>query len=289
MVTAKKWIAQLTEPGPRIIAGVNVLVLLGLTYSLAAATWRMMPPPEALPAPQAATQPTTSATAAPQAAVPAGRQLAGMHLFGELKVEVEEAPKPVDLPVTQLKLTLKGLMASTVPEEARAIVADPSGKESFYKIGDKLPGNAELSEIHSDRIVLKRGTRFETLKLPKDELSPTEFKRSAGAPSVADTPSSQTSLRQYRDALLNDPASVGDIVQFKPHSSGGYELQPGRDRQFLARSGLRPGDVVKSVDGIELDNPAKGLRLLRDLKGKDKIHLEIERDGIRQTFDLPLN
>ena len=63
-------------------------------------------------------------------------------------------PVPVDAPDTQLKLTLRGVFSCDNKEEARGIVADPKGNEESYGIGDAIPGNATLSEVYPDRVIL---------------------------------------------------------------------------------------------------------------------------------------
>lgn len=286
------------QPGARLRVLVHVLLILMLCYSLAQLTWRLWPEPQ-LPA-LLPTPGQSVAVAGGPSDSGLARQIPQWHLFGEVAREVV-APKPVDLPETNLKLTLRGLIASTDPREARAIVADASGKENFYRIGDQLPGNAELDEIHVDRIVIKRGGRYETLKLPKESLNMgvTAPARAAdpaagvGGRTPAVAPRRSYSLREYRDTLLSDPQQVADLVRINPaYDNGkfaGYKLQPGRDASFMARYGLRPGDVVTAVNGVELDSPAKGFGLMKDLANADTLDLVVERDGIKQRFTLPMN
>ena len=291
------------QPSPRIRALVHLLLILLLTYSLAQLTWRLLPvveQPELLPV-KAETSKLTSMSETTGLA----QQIPLWHLFGEVAKEVI-APKPVDLPETNLKLTLRGLIASTDPNEARAIVADPSGKENFYKIGDKLPGNAELSEIHADRIVIQRGGRYETLKLPKESLDMETFSSTPEEPTptgstnqrvlaTANSPATQQniSLREYRDTLLDDPQKVADLVRFNPAFENGqfvgYKLQPGRDATFLTRYGLLPGDVVTEVNGVVLDSPSKGFGLIKDLSSADTLDLVVDRNGVQQRFTLPVD
>ena len=259
------------QPGPRLRALVHVLLILLLAYSLAQLSWRLLPQSE----PQALLPVTTLASKTVSGGVSNGRvqQLPGWHLFGEV-AQQSVAPAPVDLPETNLRLTLRGRIASHNQAEARAIVADPSGNENFYKVGDKLPGNADLKEIHADRIVIQRGGRYETLKLPKDSLDmgsassrSVSGRASPGRATRATAASRQSySLRQYRDTLLNDPQKVADLVRIQPANKNGrfvgYKLQPGRYATFMTRYCLLPGDVVTSVNGVELDSPAKGFGLI---------------------------
>jgi len=293
-ISGKDLLMLCQQPGPRLRALVHVLLILLLAYSLAQLSWRLLPKVEQKALLPVATQ--VSKTASVSANNGRIQQLPGWHLFGEVTKQVV-APQPVDLPETNLKLTLRGLIASPDQDDARAIVADPSGKENFFKVGDKLPGNAELKEIHADRIVIQRGGRYETLKLPKESLNITSSRpvsRTAAQRRITKAvPRQSYSLRQYRDTLLNDPQKVADLVRIQPANKNGrfvgYKLQPGRDASFLTRHGLLPGDVVTSVNGVELDSPAKGFGLIKDLSSADTLDLVVDRNGVKQRFTLPVN
>ena len=85
-------------------------------------------------------------------------------LFGTVS---KQPPKsdviPDKLPKTKLKLTLRGVQASTADEESGALIEDPSRDTSFYKVGDQLPGNATLSRVFADRVVIQRSGKLESL------------------------------------------------------------------------------------------------------------------------------
>jgi len=295
VITGKKLLILCQQPDPWLRVSVHVLLILLLAYSLAQLSWRLLPQvgqQDLLPVMALEKKLSDSANAGNSLV----EQLPGWHLFGEVTQQAV-APQPVDLPETNLKLTLRGLIASSNQDEARAIVADSSGKENFYKVGDKLPGNAELKEIHADRIVIQRSGRYETLKLPKESL---DFGGNSAVTSTGSTtgvataaPQQTYSLAEYRDTLLNDPQKVADLVQIQPANRNGrfvgYRLLPGRDTTFLTRYGLQPGDVVTSVNGVELNSPAKGFGLIKDLSSADKLDLVIDRNGVKQQFSLPVN
>lgn len=286
VVNWKKGLELAANPGPRLVAGVQVALVLALAYSLAQVSWRFWPSLEeaGLSAPSLSPSPPAPRPAAANA----GEQIPQWHLFGEASSAAPSA-MPEALPETSLQLTLHGLIASPVPALARAIVADPAGQDELYKVGDTLPGNATLSEIHSDRIVIERGGRYETLTLPKESLNmpPPATQTGAGVAKTSYT------LREYRNALLSNPNEVADLVRVTPKNEGGrflgYQLQPGRDAQFMARYGLMPGDVVTAVNGMVLDSPAKGMQMMKDMAKVDSLDLEIDRNGIRQRFTLPIN
>ena len=110
---------------------------------------------------------------APQEALPPGpERIAGWHLFGRAPEKVVAAPQaPVEAPKTRLQLTLRGVLASAsgADAEARAIIAEPGGRERQYHPGEAVPGGAELAEVRPDRVILRRNDRYETLPLVRAE------------------------------------------------------------------------------------------------------------------------
>jgi general secretion pathway protein C len=92
--------------------------------------------------------------------------IASLNLFGD--VAEQAVNQPVDAPETKLNLELQGVFTSELPEHASAIVAQTGKDGILYFPGDRLPGNAILSSIFDDHILLKRGNGFESLKFSDD-------------------------------------------------------------------------------------------------------------------------
>jgi general secretion pathway protein C len=107
------------------------------------------------------------------AAAPPIERIAEWNLFGRAAAPAAAAPAaPVEAPKTRLQLTLRGVAASPTTDDARAIIADPSGRERHYRPGEPVPGGASLAEVHPDRVLLLRNGRYETLPLAKLEGGP---------------------------------------------------------------------------------------------------------------------
>lgn len=287
----------------RLSALVALLLIVLLAKALASLTWTLLPAPDENMTGFVQPGPALTQTRSVSAKVSAA-SIERLHLFGEAgKAAPTVAATVVDAPDTRLNLKLHGVLASDNLVIARAIIADGKGLEDAYAVDDKLPGNAVLKEIHTDRIILEHRGRLETLRLPKDAntlvnnrvaTSPTMGGRPAAAISSS-TEDTGALLRQYRDALVTDPQSVMELVRAEPvrdRSTGklrGYRVRPGRDRQLLSRFGLRAGDVVTSVNGIPMDNPLKALELMRDVTTLSQISLEVERNGTSQTFAFQID
>lgn len=274
----------------RLARVTNVLLILLLTATLAELTWQLMPAP-ALQAPPLRTTGGALQAASPTAAS-GGGDIATLHLFGEKSSRPAPVQRPVEAPETRLQLILRGVFASDDAAAAGAIIAERNGKESFYGVGDQLPGGAVLKTVYEDRIVLMRSGRLETLRMPREEVAAgrRQTPRSVGAGSAG---GAEQSLRELRDMVLDNPQQLADKVQLRPHTEGGrmvgYQVRPGRDARFLSRFGLQAGDVVTAVNGTRLDSPARGLSILRSLARSDRVRLEIKRNGVPQTIELDVN
>jgi len=277
--------------GRSAAVAIAVCVVL-LAYSAARLTWMVVP---VGPANMGAVPPpiTTPVMTSQQTdALSMSREIVARHLFGEAQT-ASAKPGMSAIPETQLKLVLRGVMASQDEHTATAIVADPSGHEDYYTVGQELPGGATLKEVHAQYIVLSRGGRFETLRLPTDALKVSNGVLSAPAgasPGIA--PDAGALLQQYRDQFIKDPQSLANLLQGEPYWENGrlvgYRLRPGRDPGLLAKFGIQAGDVVTAVNGVSLTDPAGRMQLLRNLNDATQVNVDIIRAGRPFSISIPL-
>jgi general secretion pathway protein C len=284
----------------RVILVVNVLLVIWIASQLAALTWGFLAPAEDT-AP--AVVETAAAPVQRNEELELIREIPGWHLMGIVSRQAAPVAEavPIEAPDTRLKLVLHGALSSDDPQHARAIIADPRGKEEQYAIGDSLPGNAELSEVHPDRVILKRNGRYETLRLPQDHKQQSNTisavntsLRSAPRPSVRPSPAQR--LQNISQRLRQNPVSLYEVVRPVPKQDEegnivGYTLQPGRDRELFNHLGLEAGDVVVQINDLKLDNAANSAQALKSVQNGQEVSMTVLRDGQEQvlSFTLPEN
>ncbi|WP_330925463.1 type II secretion system protein N [Candidatus Sororendozoicomonas aggregata] len=89
-------------------------------------------------------------------------------LFGSSQRK-DTQKSPSDIPKTQLNLALLGALGSVkggASGKGSAIIQS-NNMEKVYQVGDKLPGGATLSEVHSTHVVINRDGHLEKLAFPK--------------------------------------------------------------------------------------------------------------------------
>ena len=66
----------------------------------------------------------------------------------------------------------------------------------------------------------------------------------------------------------------------------GFRVYPGRNRQKFAALGLRPGDLIKDIDGQSLTDPTQAMKIFQTLDSADQVSVTVERNGQPQVIVL---
>jgi general secretion pathway protein C len=276
----------------RSVSVATALCVVLLAYSAARLTWMVVP----ISADGAGAPPPLAAPVmAPHQAdaLSMSRDIVAKHLFGQVQTAGAQ-PGLATIPETRLKLVLRGVMASQDSHTATAIVADPSGHEDYYTVGKELPGGATLKEVHAQYIVLSRGGRLETLRLPTDSLKVSNgalaSPATAASPGVA--PDAGALLQQYREQFIKNPQSLANLLQGEPYWENGrlvgYRLRPGRDPGVLEKFGIQSGDVVTAINGVSLTDPGGRMELLRDMNNATQFNVDLIRGGRPFSISIPI-
>ncbi len=231
------------------------------------------------------------------------------------EVSQENAPKELGDKFSENELracTLTGslqatLVASGVPAWSVAIIFDKRESESFaFSIN---PGNnviepdATLLSIESRSIVIRRKDHFERC-YGEDEGStavagvlpvPTE-----GGEEIAPAGGGVTQLSANDYAIdrpeldrvltnLNEVATQARAVpSFKDGKANGFKMFSIKSGSIYAKIGLKNGDVIQKVNGMELNSPDRALELYQKLKTATSVNMEIQRRGQSRSLNYTI-
>ena len=226
-------------------------------------------------------------------------KLKGLNLFGRAGTQAQPAvaAAPVDdvtinAEKTKLNLSLEGIVHS--PEGAGSIaVIVYQGKQDQYAIGDKLPvGNqVELAKVMTDHVILSNAGNYESLWLYDDEKLARQSQsavpqRKLNRPAVTDKRADDTATdlaKDYRNRLYKNPSSLAEVLRISPAQKNGqmvgYRVSPGRDREQFSQLGFKTNDVVTSINGIELNEPAKALEIYKLMRTAKEATFIVDRNG----------
>lgn len=207
--------------------------------------------------------------------------IANAHLFGAAPVAT--AANAANAPRTNMALVLTGTIAANDPKGGLAILGPNANSVLVYAVGDNVPGGARLHAVYQDRVLLDRNGSLEALMLPRQVL------QGGVAPPISQPPS--FAAEHVRQLINENPGAFADVIRPQPVFAGGkqrgYRVYPGRNRQAFLRLGLRPGDLVVSINDTPLDDPARGEEIFGTLASASEAHVTVMRNG--RTQDLTLN
>ncbi|MBK7861663.1 MAG: general secretion pathway protein GspC [Archangiaceae bacterium] len=265
-------------------------------------------------------QPKVKAAAAPRAPVMlAGldaekvSKLTGVKLEKEVEVKEPVAAKE-DLsnePVhTSLRVKLLGTLVAGLPEWSIASIQDVvTLSTKTYMVGDAVQ-TATILDIERSRVIIKNNNRREFIDATSGDgssvvaapppMAAAPVAANAGAPpSVAlGNGIKATSENEYEVpraeidktlSNLNDVAMQARIVPaFKDGVAQGFKLFSIRPDSIYTKIGVQNGDVLKRINGYDLNSPEKALEIYSKLKEASRIDIEIERNGstVRKTYNV---
>jgi len=275
-------LATINRSAPTWIA---FILVVAIAWQLARILWLLVPA-------SAAGDPVEVAPAARSGAASVGQpdvqSIARTHIFGESSAEAAPPPQAShdDVAETSLNLSLKGTITADDPDLSIAIIAATGNEEKVYAVRDMVVSNTTLHAVYSDRVILDRGGALEALKLPK------EFPQ--GAQPVRRTTPAATratdSNPSIQEVVSQNVTKLADVIRPTPYfvagQQQGYRVYPGRDRKQFAALGLRPGDLIKDIDGAALTDPQQAMEIFQSLGSADQVSVTVERNGQPEVLVL---
>lgn len=179
-------------------------------------------------------------------------------------------------------------------DRAFAIIEDLGTRtQGLYHKGDVILPGVTLIEVHWDRAVISRNGRRETLTLPTTPPTsvPLPTVTAAAEPT---TTQEQDSIRQVAqdsfhidrlevDRAMNNLNELFTQARAVPYSSPdgatqGFRLFSIKPQSLVDRIGLKNGDIVQRVNGVEISDPSTAFGLLQELQGHSQVRVEVMRN-----------
>lgn len=218
---------------------------------------------------------------------------------------------PINLTGTMVAGDPQWSMALMIDTSSRASFSAKEGEEI-------LEEGAKIVKIERDRVVVEREGRLEQIELEGDgppkgakkrpglspRKGPTSIKpktspspavssssRSSGSDKFADlrkgiTKVNESQFQVKRDTIkqvLGNPGKFKDgtkpIPNYKGGKINGFKLVGMKPGSVYYDLGIRPGDIITSVNGKPLNGPNAALELVSGVNTLKSVDIEVERNG----------
>ena len=229
-----------------------------------------------------------------------------------------EPPKPapgaatqaqVQTPVVRTPLNMN-VIGTVVLDAGRSFALIQFGSElKLVREGDDVAPGAKLAQVRHDRIVVDRGggTTEEFFLYPPEPDKTAA--RTRGAPAAApprpppppggEASESTDTVRQLaEDKWIVDSRELEDastnmsklmtqirvVPNFTDGQPDGFKIFAIRPGSLFAKIGLQNGDVLKRVNGVEIQGPEQAFEAYQRLKDETSIQIDLVRRNENKTF-----
>jgi general secretion pathway protein C len=227
-------------------------------------------------------------------------------LRGKKEVSMASIPLPPPVPNLQARFRLVGTSEGP-PEISFAIIEDLQSKEQvFYHLNDRLLDQVRLAQIQRNQVRLAYAGGSEILHLQLDEersALPPPPPPGAAPGSASSLGGDQRGIRQLAsnrwvldrhevehnldnlNQLMTQARVIPNFSDGKPDGFRVFAIVPD---SFYEKIGLKNGDVLERVNGVEIKDPESFLKVFQHLKDENNINLDVVRNSQKETMSYEI-
>ncbi|RJS16831.1 general secretion pathway protein GspC [Corallococcus sp. H22C18031201] len=213
-------------------------------------------------------------------------------------------PPPDTETPSPLPLRLLGTLVAQEPVWSLASVQiRDSARPKSLMVGDSVL-EAKVIAIERTRLLLEREGHREVVALGAPQVAPTPARALTQPEGLAPSGSKlgqgiralsenayEIPRQELSDALghLNELAVEARLMPaFQDGQAVGFKVSAIRPDSFYTRLGLQNGDVLRRINGFDLNSPEKLLELYAKLRDSPHLELDVVRGGasVRKVYDV---
>lgn len=204
--------------------------------------------------------------------------------------ETEEAKQSgISEPLPPVKLI--GTVTGAHPY---AIILDPSSnRQEIYRLKDIIGNDWVFYRIETNRAVLKKYEKTETLEVKFIEPAPgsapevtsTGIKPAAAGSNVKLDPREVEAALSDLNKVMTQARVVPNMMNGK---TVGYRIFNIVPDSIYAKIGIVNSDIIERVNGVEIKGPDTLYHLFQQIKSENRITLDLTRAGKRESIKIEI-
>jgi general secretion pathway protein C len=246
----------------------TVAALLALCWTLAQGTWRVLQP------------------ASPAVVRAAGADLTDLRALANAQLFGRAAPRgpaaEASVAPSNLNMTLTGVAVRA--SGGCALVIVQGQPESAFCSGEELSPGVRLDTVQRDRIVIVRNGAREAVFMKEAEGAAAGVTAPPPPPIVQSTgPDRQLVDRRQLQQQMGRPEFLNQAL-IVPNPDGGFLVRQVQAGSLYEKLGLRPGDVIRNVNGQPLTSMDDVMRLYQQFGTAQRVLVDVQRQGKNETL-----
>jgi general secretion pathway protein C len=207
--------------------------------------------------------------------------------------------------VTSLPLKLFGIRVNEASGLGSAIIANESGIQTSYAVGEEIAPGIKLKSVEFDHVVIERGGATETLYIDQSGGAAATPDQTPGMPpppgqSAVSGQAPTPGAAQPFQAMPAKPQATGPLTQdrvlgsigFAPRTESGrvtgIVVSPQGGGEGFALAGFRPGDIIVQVNGQPVRSAGDIQTLQSSVRPGARMSFMVERGAATVPVSLIL-
>ena len=249
----------------------TVAALLWLCWGLAQGTWRIVQPG------------SPAVSRAGGADLADLRALASAQPFGRAAAPSRDPAAEARLARSNLNITLTGVVVRA--SGGCALVIVQGQPESAYCVGEDVVPGARLESVLRDRIVIVRGGAREAVVMKDADETPGAAGAAMTSPIVQPLGADRQVVdRRQLQQQLGRPEFLSQALIVPNPGGGGFLVREVQSGSLYEKLGLRPGDVIRNVNGQPITNMDDLMRLYQQFGSAERVLVDVQRQGRSETL-----
>ncbi len=195
---------------------------------------------------------------------------------------------------SRLSYKVVGIIFGGTANSSIAVLQSPNAQgPSSYRYGDELPAGGFISDISRDRVYITLAMCPEYLEIEYKKIE--DAKREArnklnGSKGYTEkgferSGNTTTVTKEWVTNILNNnlPTTLQD-ARAVPHIEGGsihgFNLTEIVPNSVYSKLGFENGDVVTTINGVELNDAARAIQTLNSLRSENNVEIAVIRNGL---------
>ncbi|GAB4416612.1 MAG: type II secretion system protein GspC [Thermodesulfovibrionales bacterium] len=173
-----------------------------------------------------------------------------------------------------------------------AIFADSNGRQDVFRVDEPVFGSGRLERVDRDKVFIRGNSGLIEIAIAEiatiKEVYPSDSTRRTS--DLARNIGNGTYIVDQKKILdaLNNPGQLMTDARLQPNFTDGrqegFVLREVRNGGIYQNLGLQNGDVLLRINDYNISNPENALQAFTALRGMDRVHLDIVRNGVRMTM-----
>lgn len=166
----------------------------------------------------------------------------------------------------------------------------PGKKQGLYRLHDQIPNVGELAEIRHNAVLIRQGYQEEWVELAiaKQTTPATMEGAVVAAPKIGNQSLHKILDRREVTQVTEDLPKLLTQVRATPYLINGklegFRIDNIAPASFFDKVGIRGGDILQRVNGVEIRDPGTMLSLFQQLKNERTVRLDVLRDNKRAAL-----